>query len=125
MRGTSIFTNSPGQDQVLRPYLQLMRSADNICLAAPYFSRWEEIVEAAGRGASISLLVGLNAATNPGALAKVRELPNCSVRYFTDNFHAKIFLFDGVAMLGSANLTNGGMSLNREEIGRASCRERV
>lgn len=116
MHGISIFTNSPGKDQVLRPYLQLMASADNICLAAPYFSRWEEIVEAAGRGASISLLVGLNAATNPGALAKVRELPNCSVRYFTDGFHAKIFLFDGVAMLGSANLTNGGMSANREAV---------
>lgn len=116
MGDTSIYTNSPGQDQVLRPYVQLMASSENICLAAPYFTRADEIVAAAARGTTINLLVGLNAATNPTALAKVMGLPNCSIRYFTEGFHAKIFLFDGVAMLGSANLTEGGLTGNREAV---------
>ncbi|MFP3739996.1 phospholipase D-like domain-containing protein, partial [Burkholderia sp. SIMBA_019] len=42
--------------------------------------------------------------------------PNCLVRYFTDGFHAKVLLFDGVVMLGSANLTEGGMASNREAV---------
>lgn len=116
MTDTGIYTNSPGQDQVLRPFMKLMASASHIRLAAPYFTRAGEIIEAAQRGAKIELLVGLNPATNPSAIRQVINEPNCDVRYFTDGFHAKVFLFDGVAMLGSANLTEGGLASNREAV---------
>ncbi|MFG4729335.1 phospholipase D-like domain-containing protein [Pseudomonas aeruginosa] len=116
MADSSIFTNSPGQDQVLRPFQRLISTASHIRLAAPYFTRPGEILEAAERGAKIDLLVGLNPATNPAALRQALEADNCSIRYFTDGFHAKIFLFDGVAMLGSANLTDGGLVSNREAV---------
>ncbi|RON96506.1 hypothetical protein BK672_08045 [Pseudomonas fluorescens] len=109
-----IYTNSPGQDQVLRPYSIHMAMASRISIAVPYFTREFEILQAAARGANVKLLVGLNRSTNPSALRRVLDAPNCSIRYFTDGFHAKVFLFDGVAMLGSANLTEGGMSSNRE-----------
>jgi hypothetical protein len=43
-------------------------------------------------------------------------LPNDSARFLTRRFHAKIFLFDEAALLGSANLTNAGLLLNREAV---------
>ena len=39
---------------------------------------------------------------------------NFEIRYFTRRFHAKLYVFDGEALLGSSNLTQGGMLLNRE-----------
>ncbi|MBV4469934.1 phospholipase D family protein [Pseudomonas siliginis] len=116
MGSSIIYTNSSGQDQVQKPYTAYMARASRIRIAVPYFTRELEIMQAAARGASIELLVGLNRITNPSALRRVLDTPNCSVRYFTDGFHAKIFLFDDVAMLGSANLTEGGISSNREAV---------
>jgi phosphatidylserine/phosphatidylglycerophosphate/cardiolipin synthase-like enzyme len=78
-----------------------MASASHIRLAAPYFTRANEIVEAVRRGARVQLLVGLNASTQPDVLNQVLTAGNCAVRYFTDDVHAKVYLFDGVAMLGS------------------------
>lgn len=116
MDNSSIYTNSHGTDQVLRPYRLLMEHASYIRLAAPYFTRANEIVEAVRRGARVELLVGLNASTTPDALNQVLTAGNCAIRYFTDDFHAKVFLFDGVAMLGSSNLTEGGLVNNREAV---------
>lgn len=116
MDNSSIYTNSHGQDQVLRPYKLLMERASHIRLAAPYFTRADEIVKALRRGARVELLIGLNASTTPDALSQVFTAGNCAIRYFTDDFHAKIFLFDGVAMLGSSNLTGGGLISNREAV---------
>lgn len=114
MESSAIYTNGPGRDHVLTPYDALMRKSSVIRLAAPYFTRAQEIVQAARRGAEIHLLVGLNSATNPSELAKVLAA-NCHVQYFTDGLHAKVFLFDDdVAMIGSANLTDGGLINNRE-----------
>jgi len=116
MTHAGIYTNSPGQDQVQRPYTVHMAMASRIRIAVPYFTRESEILQAAAHGAKVELLVGLNRSTNPSALRRVLDAPNCVVRYFTDGFHAKVFLFDGVAMLGSANLTEGGMASNREAV---------
>jgi hypothetical protein len=41
-------------------------------------------------------------------------LQNCAVRYFTARFHAKIYVFDDAALIGSSNLTDGGLCSNRE-----------
>ncbi|EJM81315.1 hypothetical protein PMI34_05220 [Pseudomonas sp. GM74] len=116
MTQSGIYTNSLGQDQVQRPYTVHMAKASKIRIAVPYFTRESEILQAAARGAKIELLVGLNKSTNPTALRRVLDAPNCVVRYFTDGFHAKVFFFDGVVMLGSANLTEGGMASNREAV---------
>lgn len=114
MMDSSIYTNSPGEDQVLRPFTRLMATAAHIRIAVPYFTRAQEILQAAERGAQIELLVCLNSATSPMALARVFEAKNVAIRYFTDDYHGKIFIMDGVAMLGSSNLTDGGLVSNRE-----------
>jgi hypothetical protein len=45
----------------------------------------------------------------------VHSEPNIRIRYYAhQRFHAKIYLFDAAAMLGSSNLTDGGLQANRE-----------
>lgn len=103
-----VLTNGPSKDYVLSAYSLLLETASVLRLAAPYFNRSDEIIKAARRGATVQLLVGLNSATHPGELAKVVAEPNCTVHYFTDGFHSKVFIGDdNQAMLGSANLTQG------------------
>lgn len=111
-----IFSNGDGRDAVLNPFNARLRRASNVHLAAPYFTWADSIVEAARKGASVQLLVGLNSVTTPNALAAVRGISGLSVRYLTHRFHAKIYIFDNDAMLGSSNLTDGGMMQNREAV---------
>ena len=83
-------------------------------LAAPYFTGSGALLEAAEAGKPIRLLVGLNPATSPHALVKLRRFTNVQIRYLTRRFHAKVYLFDSGVLLGSSNLTDGGMMANRE-----------
>jgi PLD-like domain len=39
-----------------------------------------------------------------------------AIRYFTHRFHAKLYIFDDAALIGSANLTDAGMMANREGV---------
>lgn len=109
-----VFTNGPRKDFVINPFNELAGRASQIYLAAPYFTKPEPILDAVKKGAQIQLLIGLNESTSPQALAQVNQKPGIVVRYFTGRFHAKIFIFDDVAILGSSNLTDGGLFSNRE-----------
>lgn len=111
-----IFSNGPRKDFVINPFQRLMAGASRVYLAAPYFTHTAPILEAAKQGKSVQLLIGLNAATSPDALRKVHELPGIAVRYLTGRFHAKIYIFDDAALLGSSNLTDGGLYSNREAV---------
>jgi hypothetical protein len=110
-----IFSNSPATGFLIKPFTDLVTSASHISIAAPYVTTTDELVDAARRGSRVDLLVGLNAITTPAALAAVFDEPNIRVRYYAHHrFHAKIYLFDTAAMLGSSNLTDGGLKSNRE-----------
>jgi hypothetical protein len=111
-----IFSNGPTGDFVVNPYDRLIEEASQICLAAPYFTESKQIVRGAAAGKKFQLLVGLNAATHPLALESVQGLGSVAIRYLTHRFHAKIFIFDDAAMLGSSNLTDGGLVSNREAV---------
>jgi phosphatidylserine/phosphatidylglycerophosphate/cardiolipin synthase-like enzyme len=74
----------------------------------------QHLAEAAKNGKAVYLLVGLNQITSAEALAAIHGLPNCWIRYFTHRFHAKVYLFDYQALIGSSNLTDGGLQTNRE-----------
>ena len=113
---TRIFSNGPSKDFVRNPFDRLIGTSNQVSLAAPYFTLAEPVVKAARSGKSVKLLVGLNAATSPKALSEVHEIPSLSVRYFTHRFHAKIYIFDDAAIIGSSNLTDGGMISNREAV---------
>ena len=111
----TVYSNSPvAKDWVRRPFEQLATASTRLWLAAPYFTQPKAIVEAASLGKPVQLLVGLNPITRPDALRQVHGLPGVSVRYYTQRFHAKLFIFDDGALIGSSNLTDGGLSANRE-----------
>jgi hypothetical protein len=111
-----LFSNGPSKDFVINPFNHLIAKSSHLFLAAPYFTMAAPIVDAAKSGKVVQLLVGLNSATTPQALAAVHGVPNLTVRYLTRRFHAKIFLFDDFALVGSSNLTDGGLQANREAV---------
>ncbi|MDJ0391638.1 phospholipase D family protein [Roseomonas sp. E05] len=109
-----IFSNGPDKDFVINPFKRLMAKSSRLHLAAPFFSLADPVVEAARAGKRVELLVGLNSATSPEALRKVYGIAGVAVRYLTHRFHAKIYVFDEAALVGSSNLTDGGLQSNRE-----------
>jgi phosphatidylserine/phosphatidylglycerophosphate/cardiolipin synthase-like enzyme len=113
---TRIFSNGPRKDYVINPFNKLAAGASQLFLAAPYFTHADPILAAVNQGKRVQLLVGLNAATSPQALRQVHEVVGLAVRYLTSRFHAKIFIFNDTALLGSSNLTDGGFYANREAV---------
>lgn len=113
-----IYSNNPaiGYDYVINPFKTLSASSSRLHLATPYFTYADPVLAAARRGKRVQLLVGLNSATSPEALRDLHGDTGVEIRYFTDRFHAKIYLFDDSAMLGSSNLTDGGFWSNREAV---------
>ncbi len=109
-----LFSNGPAKDFVFNPFAQMLSESNTISIATPYVTKTEDLLEAAKKGKKLSLLVGLNGSTSADALLAVHEKPNIDVRYYTNLFHAKIYLFDSAALVGSSNLTEAGLRFNRE-----------
>jgi hypothetical protein len=109
-----ISSNSPSGDYLLNPYRQMIAASKMIWVAAPYVTEIDELLKAQSAGKAVQLIVGLNDCTSPDALSRIHGLPNFAIRYFTRRFHAKLYVFDDQALVGSSNLTQGGLTLNRE-----------
>ena len=109
-----LFSNGPSKDFVFNPFAQMLSETSGVSIATPYVTKTEDLLEAAKKGKQVSLLVGLNGSTSPDALWAVHDKPNIDVRYYTNLFHAKIYLFDNAALVGSSNLTEAGLRFNRE-----------
>lgn len=89
--------------------------AKNAYLASPFFTTFKPIEALTKRGCEVQLLVRLCSITFPTVLRKALEDPLVTVRYFTSrSFHAKLYIVDDIAMIGSANLTDAGLQTNRE-----------
>ena len=115
-----VFSNGPNNDYVSSAFSQLLKDATFAHLASPIFADAKKLVSdlilAAKKGKRIRLLVGLNQATSPSALRRIHEESDISIRYLTRQFHAKVYIFDKAVLLGSANLTLGGLRENREAV---------
>lgn len=110
-----VYSNGPAKDFVANPFARYAAEATQISVASPFVTQIDGLVNAARRGCRVDLLVGLNIATSPQALYTVQKEPNVRVRYYTHRrFHAKIYLLGNVALVGSSNLTDGGLHANRE-----------
>jgi hypothetical protein len=109
-----LYSNGSGKDFVRAPYAKLIASAADLFVASPYVTLTSELLDAANAGKRVRLLVGLNAATNPASLRSIFGVGNIAIRYYTRRFHAKMYVFDNCALVGSSNLTDGGMHSNRE-----------
>ena len=111
-----ISSNAGAGDFVINSFNELGETTSKLYLAAPYFTASEPILEAVDEAKKVKLLIGLNVATSPSALEKVHGKPGVAIRYLTHRFHAKIYLFDDAALLGSSNLTEAGLKSNREAV---------
>lgn len=111
---SSLYSNGPNKDFVIQPYQKFIAETQSLFVASPFVTLTKDLASAASQGKLVCLLVGLNIATNPSALRAVFGIPNLAIRYYTRRFHAKIYLFDNCALIGSSNLTDGGMQSNRE-----------
>ena len=111
-----IFSNGGNGDFVTNPFNELAENSKRLFLAAPYFTHAEPVLEAINQGKSVQLLVGLNAVTSPNSLRAIHGRPEVAIRYLTHRFHAKIYVFDDAALLGSSNLTEPGFRSNREAV---------
>jgi len=111
-----VLSNGPSKDFVINGLNRLILRSRALFLAAPYFDHAAPVIEAAAQGKRVQLLIGLNSATHPDAVSAVLGRTGVAVRYLTHRFHAKIYVFDEGALLGSANLTNAGLHANREAV---------
>ena len=100
-----IYSNGLSGDFVISLFKHLLKPSTQLYLAAPYFTKADLVLDAIKQGKTVQLLVGLNAITSPVSLRTCHDIPGLSVRYFTTHFHAKIYIFDDTAILGSSNLT--------------------
>ena len=111
-----IYSNGGNGDFVINPFNELAADSKRLYLAAPYFTHAEPVLEAIHKGKSVQLLVGLNAATDANALKEIHGHAEVAIRYLTHRFHAKIYVFDDAALIGSSNLTQAGLLANREAV---------
>ena len=89
--------------------------AKDAYLASPFCSTFEPIRTLTDRGCRVRLLVRLCSITLPPVLRQALSDPNVTIRYYTSRkFHAKLYIIDDVALVGSANLTDAGLKSNRE-----------
>ncbi len=89
--------------------------AKSAMLASPFFSTYEPIEKLTKRGCAVKLIVRLCSVTPPPVIAKAMADPLVTLRFFTSRaFHAKVYIVDDQAMVGSANLTTAGLMSNRE-----------
>jgi hypothetical protein len=89
--------------------------AKSAMLASPFFSTYDPIERLTTRGCEVKLIVRLCSITPPAVIAKALADPLVTLRYFTSReFHAKLYIVDDQALVGSANLTNAGLMSNRE-----------
>jgi hypothetical protein len=99
-----IFSNGPVlKDFVVNPFLELVSKSTSLLVAAPFVTKTDELIQAAKNGKSVKLIVGVNTSTSPEALSAAYNVPNLEIRYFTDRFHAKIYIADDAALLGSSS----------------------
>lgn len=109
-----LFSNRGAANYVINAFREQISQSSEILVAAPYVTKTEDLANAARSGKTVRLIAGINECTSPEALRALVGTPNCTVRYFTTRFHAKIYVFDDAALLGSSNLTDGGLIANRE-----------
>lgn len=89
--------------------------ASQAYLASPFVSTFKPIKLLTERGCNVRLLVRLCSITPPQVIRQALADPNVTLRYYTSrSFHAKLYIIDDIALVGSANLTESGLMTNRE-----------
>jgi hypothetical protein len=109
------YGNTAGSGFTINFFAENANGAREAYLASPFFTTFEPIRTLTAKGCSVKLIVRLCSITPPKILRQVLADPKVTLRYYTcRDFHAKLYIIDDVAMVGSANLTDAGLTTNRE-----------
>ncbi len=117
MKLIPLFTNRPGGgDYTVNFFTWNSQGVKSAQLACPFFTNTEPIKILKQAGCKqIQLLVRMCEVTSPNSLDEARHIEGVDVRFFTSRaFHAKFYILEHIALIGSANLTGGGLTSNRE-----------
>jgi hypothetical protein len=115
LRVRDVYANTAQTGFTQNFFNDMAPSAQTAVLACPFFTHYSPVETLTKRGCEVKLLVRLCDATDPKALRRALADPKVSVKYFTSRlFHAKFYIIDDIALVGSANLTDAGMNKNRE-----------
>jgi hypothetical protein len=109
------YGNTPESSFTLDFFRFLAHETRQAFIAAPFYSSYEPIKMLTDQRCEVKLIVRLCQITTPKALESALEDPLVNIHYFTsEKFHAKFYIGDDVALIGSANLTQSGLMSNRE-----------
>ncbi len=122
-----IYDNSSGPRTIREAFSRLSQKTTSLCVASPFFSYSDPILESLVRGSEVRLIIRLGPATSATELSKLALKTNIQIRYFTsERFHSKIYIFgSGDALIGSANMTQSGFMRNCEATIHVHDRETV
>ena len=110
-----VYGNSKRSGYTIDFFSLMAPRASSAFLACPFFSTFDPIKLLTERGCNVRLIVRLCSITPPPVLQQALADPLVSVRYYTSrDFHAKLYIIDDRALIGSANLTKAGLNTNRE-----------
>ncbi|QYO64349.1 zinc ribbon domain-containing protein [Leptolyngbya sp. 7M] len=109
------YGNSPASGFTMDFFALNAPGANQAYLASPFVSTFKPVSLLTERGCNVRLLVRLCSITPPQVIRQALADPNVTLRYYTSrSFHAKLYIIDDIALVGSANLTDSGLMTNRE-----------
>lgn len=109
------YGNSPTSGYTIDFFSLNAPGSRNAFLASPFVSTFEPLKLLTDRNCEVRIIVRLCSITPPSILQYALENPLISMRYYTSRkFHAKLYIIDDKALVGSANLTESGLKTNRE-----------
>jgi HKD family nuclease len=111
----------PQNRSVGRMLRRMMRQSARIWLLSPYLTHdgVQEFSNLIHDGKDVRLITRLNdrdilsGVLDPDAIAEIQDA-GVKVRFHNDSLHAKLWIFDNLAIVGSANLTGHALSDNVE-----------
>jgi HKD family nuclease len=113
-----LYTNS--NETRLEKRLKSLCKNTDIYISVAFFTNYEFIEYSVLNGCNINLIIRLSVGTDPDSLLKIYDnkkiIDNVNIRYYAcDEFHPKFYIIDNIsAIIGSSNLTQKGLSHNKE-----------
>lgn len=113
---TRLWDNQSANTRLRQAFYRHPRSPALCLLASPFFTAPEVIKYLLSRGHEVRMIVRLGEITSPSALAEILPNERCLIRfYISERFHSKVYIFGNeLALVGSGNLTDGGLNGNAE-----------
>lgn len=116
MQGVFANRNTKG-DFIVNELERRATQGSNVYIASAFFTDAETVERLLAKDCKVHLVVRLGFPTSPIAIDRVRRHRNLQLRCYTSHsYHPKLYIFDEVALVGSANLTRSALMTNQEVV---------